>query len=349
MDNPTTENPQEAPQVSSLSLLAQEHFGSEYVGEVAEETPEVTEPIEEEVEQVAEEAPAEEAEEVPAEETEEVPIGSFDELVESQEWDPEWLNTLRAKVKVDGEEKEVSFSDLRASYQMQEAAQKRLEESKQKAQAVNEELSQKQEQINQQYTIAAKMIEKAEAALSSDSEKVDWDRLKVEDPAEWSAKKLDMQERRQHLDSLKQEAIDELQTAQTQNQEERNKALAEAIQQEGQRLVQKIPEWADQALAKAEKDRVASYLKDAGFADEEIASAYDHRMVVMARKAMLYDEQEKKLEPAKKKYKKVIKTLPPGSKKTESQINHEQQKRLKGSLKKSGSIEDALAVLRAGN
>lgn len=352
MDNPTTENP-EPQESSNLSLLASEAFGSKFHGEVKEPEPDTSEEepdTETELETTETETETElELKEEPTEEAEEeaTTISSFEELVETQEWDKEWVDSLEIKVKVDGEEKPVKLADLRASYQMQEAAQKRLDDSKQKAQQVNEELTEKQQKINEQYTIAAKLIEKSEKALQSESEKIDWDDLKKHDPAEWSAKKLEIQERRQNLDALKDEAIKELQKAQSLHQEESQKVLAQVVQDESRKLVEKIPEWADQDKAASEKSQVAKYLRGLGFSDQEIASAYDHRMIVLARKAMLHDAKDKALEPAKKKFKKVVKSIPPGSKKSESQINLEEQNRLRSRLKQSGRIEDALAVLRS--
>lgn len=350
MADPTTEQSvEEAP--TSLSLLASQHFGNDFTGEVKREevteTPEVPEETPEELEA---EAPSEDAEteEVSASEEEaEEEISSLEELIQSQEWDPEWFDKLSVPLKIDGETKAVSFAELKAERQKAEAADRRLEEAKQIKETARAEIAAEQEKIQQNLIVTAKLIERAESELSAENEKIDWDTLKREDPAEWSAKKLELKERRQTLDDLKTEALSEFQQAQSQNQEKARQTLNAVLAEEGQRLIEKIPEWGNQDTASAEKAKLGKFLLDNGFSQEEVSQAYDHRIIVLARKAMLFDEKNKSLEPAKKKLAKVVKKIPPGSKKSESQINQERLSQAKSRLKRSGSLDDAMALLKA--
>lgn len=349
METPTTEAPQETKDHSPYSLLAKKAFPNGFHGEVAEPT---ELPDSEPAEVIAEE-PAEEVEqeaiESPESETteeEEAVVSSFDDLIESQEWDNEWADSLTVKVKVDGEEKPVKLSDLRANYQMQEAASKRLEEAKAAKESAKAEAAKQSEAARTQLAIAAKLIEKAEQTLQSDIDTTDFKQLEKVDPAEAALKKIQFQERRQNLDALKQEAVQEYRKAVTQNQEEAQKVLIQRLQAEGEQLLTKIPEWSNEDTAKAEKANVSRYLSDMGFSENEIANAYDHRMIVMARKAMLFDEGAKKLEPAKQKLKVVKKTIPPGSKISPSQLTTQRKSEAKNQLKRSGSFDDALKLYK---
>jgi hypothetical protein len=56
------------------------------------------------------------------------------------------------------------------------------------------------------------------------------------------------------------------------------------------KLLTAIPEWKDTAKAQAEAGAVDGYLQKVGFSTNERNSLNDHRMVVVARKAMLYDQ-----------------------------------------------------------
>lgn len=347
METPTTESPEQETSHTPYSLLAKKAFPQGYHGEVAEQPETVVEietetEIEPEVAQEVEEE-AQEAAETPEEE--EV-VSSFDDLIQSQEWDNEWADSLTVKVKVDGEERPVKLADLRANYQIQEAAQKRLEEAKAAKESAKAEVAAQSEAARQQLVVAAKIIEKAEKSLQGDIEDTNFKELERVDPAEAALKKIQFQERRQNLDALKQEAIREYQKAVTQNQEEAQKALVQRLQVEGERLIERIPEWKSEETAKAEKANVSKYLSDLGYSDNEIANAYDHRMIVLARKAMLFDEGLKKLEPAKQKLKVVKKTIPPGSKVSTSQLNTQRKNEAKSKLRKSGSFDDALRLLR---
>src|SRR5690606_8155953 len=134
---PTTEG--EPGRDVPLSLLASEMFGSDFHGEVSKGEAEKPAPAEEEApEAETEEAAAGEGEtgkeqEKPEGETEAITSSSLQELIEANEWDPEWVNALKVSVKVDGKPGEATVKDLVDSYQMRQAAEHRLEEAKAKA------------------------------------------------------------------------------------------------------------------------------------------------------------------------------------------------------------------------
>ena len=114
--------PDTTPEPTNLSLLAKKTFGANFHGEVKE--PVVNEPV---VEDVADDEPEDvEREDVSHEEIDHEPdpqpepegeaIGSLPELIEHYELDPEWANTLKVPVKVDGQASEATLADLVANY-----------------------------------------------------------------------------------------------------------------------------------------------------------------------------------------------------------------------------------------
>lgn len=349
MDTPTTEQPAAQP-TTNYGALAKANYGNAFHGEVADAAPEEAAPeeIEAAPEAVEESLEVEESTDEPIEAAESDVVDSWEELIESQAWEPEWANNLKIGVKVDGEESKVSMSELRASYQMQEAAEKRLNESKEKAKALNQAVAEKSEQLNAQFSVAARLIANAESILNSDEASID-PNLRMNDPAEWSAREREIDKRRQNLAQLKHDAQGEYQKAAQHTKAERDKQLAEIIQGEQLKLSTAIPEWANEAFATAEKAKVSKYLQSVGFSEQELNQAYDSRMIVMARKAMLHDERDTKIEPQKKRLKTIPKTLSSGAKKSENQTQIEQRDRLKAKLKSSGKLEDAMALFRLGN
>ena len=360
MDTPTTEQPVEVKPATNYGAIAKANYGDAFHGEVVETAPE---PVEKAVEAAPEDA-AEDAVETAAEDVSGVEesagepveaaseesdvVDSWEELVESQAWEPDWANNLKIAVKVDGEESKVPLSQLRASYQMQEAAEKRLNESKEKAKALNQAVADKSAQLNEQFSVAARLIENAERILDSDEAAID-PNLRTNDPAEWAAREREIDKRRQNLAKLKHDAQSEYQKVAQQTKAERDKQLAEIIQGEQEKLSRAIPEWANQVIASAEKAKLAKYLNSVGYSEQELNQAYDSRMIVMARKAMLHDERDKKIEPQKKRLKTIPKTLTSGAKKSENQTQLEQRDKLKARLKASGKLEDAMALFRLGN
>lgn len=341
----------------SLSLLASEKFGHNFHGEAkqpAAETP--TEPQgPPETEQppiAAEEVPiAAEETGIVADEAEEAgyELSDIAQLlgVEESALDVDDDGKIVINKKVDGNVSKAKVSDLLKIEQTWEAAEKRLEDAKNKAKTIQQEASQKLEQVNAQFAVAAKLIESVESAIDEDAKGVNWAKLREDDPAEYSAKQLDLSKRREKVEKMKKDALDQYQASVRENKEQFEAAAKQYLQAEQQKLMEKLPEWQDETVSRAEKGKISEYLMREGFTQEDIASASDHRLILIARKAMLYDQGQQKNEVAKKKILKVPKVMKPGTPKPAEQINRERLKEQKERLRKSGKMEDALALYRA--
>lgn len=335
-----------------LSLLAKEAFGSEFKGEVkTPETPvETEEPEETETPEDASSEEPVETEETPAEESgtsEEIPISSLTELTEHEGWDSDWVNALKVPVKVDGTPAEATLSDLVANYQMNAAADKRLEETKVKTKAQTEELRVKSEVLDGQFATVAKLIENVEGVINQEVQSIDLSALRESDPAEYAAKVAETNERRMSVDAMKKEAVAAYQQSTAEQQKNQQEELGKYIAAEQSALLEKLPEWRDQKTAKDEGEKLSKFLLSQGFSDQDIATAYDHKLVLIARKAMLFDEGQTKVATAKKKVAKVPKVMKPGTPKPPEQANKERVDTQRARLRKSGSIDDAFALLKA--
>lgn len=349
MDTPAIEAT-EAPK-KDWSLLAHQAFGDQFKGEVVEP---VAEPVIETDEEIqSQEVDSSEAQqttdaenpeaEAPAEAS---PITSIDELVSHYELDPEWMDTLEIPVKINGAEGRAKLSDLKKNYQITEAAESRLREAKERAKTELQAVAEKRESLNGQFAVVANLIEKAQNTLTKEESGINWDDLRRQDPAEWTAKRAEFSQRRDEIEGLKRDAVSSYQSASAQTQQEAQEQQQQYLQEQAQLLVEKLPEWKDLDKAKTEKTAVAEYLLNQGFAHQDIAAASDHRMIVLARKAMLYDKGQNKAEVTKLKVTKIPKVLKPGSPKSSEQIASEKATQAKSRLQKSGSLEDALAAMR---
>ena len=167
---------------------------------------------------------------------------------------------------------------------------------------------------------------------------VDWEKLFLDDPAaaglhkhRFDSRQAALQDHQRQLHQLAQQTAAEQAKAQQKNALEQREAL-----------LAKLPEWKDAAKAKADKDAIVEYLKKEGFGDEDLGNIHDHRAVLMARKAYLYDQMVEKAKVATKK----VSALPqkverPGAGEAPSldRRNAAFQK-----LNKSGRVEDAAAA-----
>lgn len=359
---PTTESTEAAK--TPLSDMAAQMFGPNYRAPERTEAPQ--EPVEQPEEETEEQHAPEEVEETEEqdsgseeeqdESTEadedseggEEPISSLDELLNHYEFDPEWFNGLEVAAKVDGQPQQVKIGDLVKSYQMTEAAEKRLSEAKEKARTQTQQLAERQEQIHSEYQKAAGLIQRTEKMLEKDASNINWAQLREQDPAEYSAKKAEIAERRQEIEQMKRDAVQEYQSFTQKSQEEMQQQRNEYLQREREALVEKLPEWKNEDKAKAEKSRLANYLVEQGFDKDEVGGLADHRLVYLARKAMLFDEGQSKADSAKKKVRKIPKVMKPGAPKSPEKVASQREKELRNRLKKTGSIDDAFALLQAG-
>ena len=241
-------------------------------------------------------------------------IATLPELLESNEWDPEWFDGLKVPVKVDGEAAEATMKDLVAGYQMNLAAEKRLDEAKTKSKTANEEIARRESELSGHIAIASELIGRAEQALETDVGAIDWNALKEDDPAKFSALKVEMQERKEEIQNIKGEAVTKIQEAAKQREGELRENHQQFVANENVKLLDALPEWRDSDKAKAEKAKLAEYLTGQGFAQEDVMAASDHRLILMARKAMLYDAMQLESNALAKKVVKTPKVLKPGVK-----------------------------------
>lgn len=134
--------------------------------------------------------------------------------------------------------------------------------------------------------------------------------------------------------------------SQTQAQAANQPPPPEFVAEKQEELLNLIPEWRDHGKQSTEAAMVSSLLQSHGYTTEEIQSLYDPRAVVVARKAALYDQLQqakaKKAPPPVSTAKPVKATAQSGEAPSNQGAKQAFQK-----LKRTGSLEDALAALNA--
>jgi len=278
-------------------------------------------------------------------------VRTVSELIQSLETDPDWFQGLEVDVTVNGKASQVPFRELVANYQMNQAAEARLEQAKTKSQEAQQMLAHKNAALEAQFATAGAIIEQAEKVLTAEFEGVDWNTLHEEDPAVWSAEKVKFSERQQQLQALKSHLVQHYQQSVNQRQQEFQQRQGEYLVEQGQKLQEAMPkvnpDWGSADKLPTMKAKLTDFLLNQGFTQEDINTAADHRLLVIAEKARLYDEAKGKVDVTKKRLRKVPKMIKPGTPKAPSQVNQEQVAQQQRRLRSSGSIDDAVALLRA--
>jgi hypothetical protein len=75
-----------------------------------------------------------------------------------------------------------------------------------------------------------------------------------------------------------------------QEQATQQQAFHKYIQEEQGKLLTALPEWNKPEVAKAERQKILDWGQKNGYSEQELLSIFDHRALLVARKAMLYDE-----------------------------------------------------------
>ena len=209
-----------------------------------------------------------------------------------------------------------------------------------KAIEVNLQRSQEALQLAPQVAQELATVKALESQLAQ-YQKVDWVSLASNDPLEYPKHRAQYDT----LVSAYQQAVGQFQQkagALTQRQQE---LRAEVIRAEYPKLLEKIPEWKDPAKYEQGAKEVRAYLLAEGAEPEAVDGLTDAVAVAIARKAMMYDRLVKsKIEKVK-----LARTAPPvtrpGATQGQGQARADQDQQLRGKLRKSGSLQDAAALL----
>jgi hypothetical protein len=283
-----------------------------------------------------------------ADDVQEVELTTLDELAEYIELQPADLYNLSLPVTLaDGSTVQMSLSELKDGVQSSDKAKETRTEYEQRRQALETQSAQRVRQLDERLAEAEGVVNTAERLMMADMEAIDWHQLRADDPAEWGARRQDFSERLAQVENTKRRLAEEREKLQRENYEQHMTHFRnEVLPAENAALLNAIPAWQDPKVRATEEGKLRTYLGELGFSEQEASSVYDHRALVAARKAMLYDEMQSQVKTAKKKVVKVgKKPLRSGHRQSREQNRADAVVPLRQRLKKSGSVDDAAAVI----
>lgn len=233
-------------------------------------------------------------------------IQTLEELEEELEVPDDYLMSLKAKVKVNGEEIDVPIGDALASYQIRTAQDKRWQDIAAKDRALQEREAQAQQATAQQLQYIQTLAQQLEQQIAGDLEALNG--LRDSDPDQYDRMRRQVEDRQYQLNRFKQEYGGFVEQAQQQELARQQQELQNFINAEHAKIPELIPEWIDEDRAKREHDEVLDYAKTLmdrhGYPVQGQLSALD---LAVLRKAMLYDRVQQKAPTIKHKIKKLPK------------------------------------------
>lgn len=306
---------------------------AEDVDEVEEEEPEETEESDEEPDGESDEE-SEEAEL----ETEEQPIATLEELAEALE-DENLLDTLQTQIKVDGKVESVTLTELKAGYQKDADYRRKTGELAENRRHFEEQYSNAKQQVEAQLVQTGKIMELLEGAFLPQLDEAEMAHLRVNNPAEWAARKQDHADKAQYIQQVKQHAAQLYEQNTQQKSELQMQQQAQIVERAREELLTRIPDWNDDL-----KGNIDTYLTgEYGYTNDDLAQVVDPRLVDLARKAWLYDNQTQTVEVAKKKVKSLPKVVKPTKAKTSNTSSR--LSKAKRRLAQTHNVKDAASAI----
>lgn len=281
-----------------------------------------------------------EPEERPTGGTEEVEDTSteYDDAPELDEGEPEYSDDdteyddtgepeepSKYRVKVSGEEAEVTLDELQSGYQ-------REQDYRQKTMA----LAEQRKEVEAKEAAIATKLQELESFIEAQDKAIDWDELRDIDPSEY-LKQKDLQEKRT-------KAAETARKEQEKAQQERMKSV---IDQESKALFEKMgPKWEGEKR-KADIEAAASYFSEIGVSEQEQQSIVDHRMYLMAMDAAKYRKLMQNKDKVSKQVKSAPKSVKPGQRSVPPQRELEQARNNLRTASKHEQDAAGVALLKA--
>jgi len=255
------------------------------------------------------------------------------EEAESQEEEVEELPKYR--VKVSGEEVEVSLDELLNGYSRTADYQKKTQSLAEQRKAVEADRVKIAEAAKTRETYAQR-LQVIEQLLQQQDQGEDLSNLKAEDPIAYAVAMAEKMEREKQLQAVQMER----QRVQQEQQSYTQAQLQKHILAEQAKLVEAIPEFKDDVKAEVIRRDIRNYAKAQGFTDQEVSQVYDSRAVLALYKAAQYDKLMAGKGVTSKKVANAPKTIRPGTSNPQSSEN-ETAKKDRAALRQSGNKKDA--------
>lgn len=320
-----TATPETAPDASApldirhahvMSLLQQEQKQAEPETEQSDQ-PEVEEP---EADQPEVEAPEAESEDDTEPETEE----------------PEKPASFR--VKVDGEEIEVTLDELLKGYSRTEDYKRKTAKAAEERRAfesTRDSELQKIREASQRYLSDFNNASQDRLILD-EANRIDWTRFAQENPNGYIAAKAKVEAAQARLNAAEQEL---------------SRSQQERIAEQMQKAAESIPEFADEKKRPEYLKRVISTLEDYGFTREEMASLNDARTLRVVHDALQFRESEAKRKAAIQTIadKRVVAKTADPTRRLASNAVTESKRSLKAQIAKTGDLRERAVLIAKYN
>lgn len=243
----------------------------------------------------------------------------------------------RFQVKVNGEEKELTLTELKSLAQQGADYTKKTQQVAEQRKAV--EAEQKAiEEAKYLRDAYAERLQAMEQLLNAQQPVEDLESLKESDPIGYAVRVAEMSQNKEKLFAIQAERqrIAEMQQA------EQQQGLQQYLSQQAAVLSEALPEYSDPVKGEALRSDLRTFAKNLGFSDQEMSQVRDARHVMTLYKAMQYDKLQQSKPQLNKRVSEPPKTIKSGNSNTA--VNADQHKKAMAQLQKTGRVRDAASA-----
>jgi plasmid maintenance system antidote protein VapI len=314
-----SQNPKEAAQL-------QAERGTEPAEPIVEQT--TVQPVE--LEQSAD--PAQNA----SEQATEPDYANLDDYLQKASIEQSSFYELPVTVKVDGKTSQVKLADVLKSYQLEQHVQAKSIAISESQRAWEAQQTQARQLLEGQLAQAQALGTLARQNLMSEFQKIDWNRLRVDDPAQWAVLNTEFNQKAaaidQHLATVQNQQVQMAQQAEQQR-------LAQ-LPKEREAMLAARPEWRDEKQFQAARVQMTTFAKSLGFTDADIASIYDHRQMLALDMAARYAALQASSPQALKRVRSAPQVANPGAR-IQRDPNQVARQELRKAFQKNPRDQDA--------
>lgn len=240
-------------------------------------------------------------------------------------------------VKVDGEEIEVTLDEALSGYQRQSAFTKGMQKNAEDRKAIEAERA----TMEQERSAYQQGLQQLNQYLQSQTAEPDWDRLRLELPAEEYARQYTDHQR---MKETQRQVQAEEQRVAEQTRIDHERAMQQHMTQQAEVMKELIPAWQNEDTRNAEREKVIQFAKSTlGFTQEEIAQASDARAVRMLYDSWQLSQIKDQAKTAKKRVRKAPKAAKAGTPKGKGEVrsrrNQAERQRFNGNRTVKGAVE----------
>jgi hypothetical protein len=238
-------------------------------------------------------------------------------------------------VKVAGEEKELTLSELKSFAQQGADYTKKTQQLAEQRKVIESE-AKAIEEAKYLRDAYAQRLQAMEQLLNSPEQSEDLEYLKESDPIGYAVRVAEKQQQREQLQAVQLER----QRIAEQQQAEYAQQMQGYLAQQAEQLAKVLPDYTDPVKGETLRSELRSFAKtNLGFSDEELSMVRDSRQVIALHKAMLYDKLQQAKPNVNKRVSEAPKTLKSGN--SVKPATSDQIKRQSNQLKQTGRVRDA--------